>query len=326
MDFPFDFDMFDGRHIRFMPLLSSIGCRNTCSFCCTHATYGGAFELRGIEHVLADVCRVRARTRNACFVDPNVYNSRSHLLTLCERMISEGFGLRWGAQCTIEIGDDQQLLEVLHRAGCRFLMVGLESLNQENLAAVGKKTIVARHRERIHRIQGNGIAVGGYFILGMDGDTPASFEDLYAFIQTTRIAVPILNILIPAPGTPLYERLEREKRLLVRNEEDFLRNNARYSVASNHCFFQPLQMSIEETETGFLDLYGRLSTYARIMRRSLVSDPALAATLLFMNRELRKGYHAMLRERQEAPLPSETTSSGIHLSSAHRGSHMEGKV
>jgi radical SAM superfamily enzyme YgiQ (UPF0313 family) len=301
VDYPFDFDVFDGRHIRFMPLLSSIGCRNACSFCCTYATYGGAFGLRGIPHILADVRRVRARTRYACFVDPNVYNSRLHLLTLCERMTSEGFELRWGAQCTIEIGDDQQLLEALHRAGCRFLMVGLESLNQENLAVVGKQINAARHRERIRRIQGNGIAVGGYFILGMDSDTPASFEELYTFIHTTRIAVPILNILIPAPGTPLYEKLEREGRLLVRNEEDFLRNNARYSVASSHCFYQPLQMSVEETETGFLDLYGRLSTYPRILRRSLVPDPALAATLLFMNRELRKGYHAMLRERQEVP-------------------------
>ena len=306
--FPFDFSVFDGRCIRFMPLLSSVGCRNACSFCCTYAAYEGAFRLRGIEHVLADIRSVRARSRYACFVDPNIYNSRSHLLTLCERMASEDFGLRWGAQCTIEMGDDQQLLDALHRAGCRFLMVGLESLGQQNLATVGKKTDAGRHRERIRRIQGNGIAVGGYFILGMDGDTLATFDELFDFIRATRIAVPILNILIPAPGTPLYERLEREGRLLVLNEEDFLRNNARYSVASSHCFYQPLQMSVEETEAGFLDLYGRLSTYPRILRRSLVPDPALAATLFYMNRELRKGYRAMRRERRETPALSSSGS------------------
>jgi radical SAM superfamily enzyme YgiQ (UPF0313 family) len=230
VDFPFDYSLFEGREIMFMPLLSSIGCRNHCSFCCTGATYLGGFHLRDIDCVLADIQTFHDRSRHACFDDPNIFNDRGHLIELCRRMDTEGFELRWGAQCTLEVADDPAALAALHRAGCRFLMVGLESLNQGSLDTVDKKLQADRHRERLRRIREAGIAVGGYFVLGLDGDTEATFDELRAFIDTSGIAVPILNILLPAPGTRLYEQLARAGRLLITDEEELLGNNARYPI------------------------------------------------------------------------------------------------
>ncbi len=304
VDFPFDYTLFEGREIMFMPLLSSIGCRNHCTFCCTAAAYRGRFHRREIDCVLADIRTFYDRNRHACFDDPNIYNERDHLIELCRRMDTEGFELRWGAQCTLEVADDPAALTALQRAGCRFLMVGLESLSQGSLDAVNKKVRAERHRDRLHRIREAGIAVGGYFVLGLDGDTPATFDELREFIDTSAIAVPILNILLPAPGTPLFDQLTRAGRLLISDEEELLRNNARYSIASSHCFFEPAGMSARELETRFLDLYGRLCSWPRILRRSAVPDLELAATLLFMNRELRKGYRAMRRERAAESIPT----------------------
>ena len=110
VDLPFDYGVFAGREIMYMPLLSSIGCRNRCTFCCTAAAYRGGFHLRDIDCVLADMRVVHESTRNACFDDPNIYNDRHYLLELCRRMESEGFEFRWGAQCTIEAGDDPEVL------------------------------------------------------------------------------------------------------------------------------------------------------------------------------------------------------------------------
>jgi radical SAM superfamily enzyme YgiQ (UPF0313 family) len=301
VDFPFDYSPFDSRKIMFMPLLGSIGCRNHCSFCCTGALYRGRFHLRDIDCVLADIRTFHDRNRHACFDDPNIYNDREHLIELCRRMDAEGFELRWGAQCTLDAADDPAALAALHRAGCRFLMVGLESLDQGSLDAVGKQLRAERHRERLRRIRGAGIAVGGYFVLGLDGDTRSTFDELRKFIDTSGIAVPILNILIPAPGTHLYDQLARAGRLLIHDEEELLRNNARYSIAGSHCFHEPIGMSARELESRFLDLYGCLCSWPRILRRSAVGDLELAATLLFMNRELRKGYRAMRRERAANP-------------------------
>ena len=58
---------------------------------------------------------------------------------------------------------------------------------------------------------------------------------MFDFIRRTRVNVPIINILLPAPGTRVFERLDQEGRLLVRNEDDYLRNALSYAISCSHC-------------------------------------------------------------------------------------------
>jgi radical SAM superfamily enzyme YgiQ (UPF0313 family) len=293
INFPFDYSLFDNKRILFMPVLSSIGCRNECEFCCTAALYKGHYRLRRIQHVLADLRVICRRTRNAVFVDANMYNNREYLLRLCSCIIKENIYLRWGAQCSIDIGEDSEALHLLKQAGCKILFVGLETINQSNLEGVNKHYCVERYPELIQRIRKSGIAVGGFFILGLDGDDSSTFEALFCFIQKTHISVPILNLLLPAPGTKIFDRLKAENRLLIQHEERFIPDNLLDKTACDRCFFIPKHLSVKEAETKFLEIGRRLSSLKEIFRRSFVADPLLSAALLYMNINLRKDFRAM---------------------------------
>ena len=283
IDFPFDYSVFSGRKIHFMPVLSSVGCRNECDFCCTAALYGGRYRLRNLNHVLADLKIAQRRTRYVGFVDSNIYNNREYLMRLCSRIIKENLDIRWGAQSTIDVAEDLEVLTLLRQAGGRVLFVGLETPNQNSLDSVHKPYSTKRYFELIERIHRAGIFVAGYFILGLDGDTSSTFEALFEFIHGTRINIPILNLLLPSPGTKLFDRLAREGRLLIKNEDEFILNNLYYNTSCNRCFFVPKHMSVEEAEVKFIDLNRRLCSFREILRRSIAIRPSELAFLLSMN-------------------------------------------
>jgi radical SAM superfamily enzyme YgiQ (UPF0313 family) len=293
LNYPFDYSALKGARMGFVPALTSVGCRCECTFCCTAALYDGSFRLRKLRHVLADLHAVRGISRHAVFVDANFYNNRVYLLKLCRSMQSAGLDLRWAAQCTPDVGDDEEVLGALRMAGCILLMVGFESLSQTNLDAAGKPLRADRHRERARRIRNAGIEVGGYFILGLDDDTVESFDATFDFIRESGIAFPVLNLLLPAPGTRMFDHLNRDGRLRVTNEADYLVNNGTYATACSRSFYLPARMSPDEAEEHFLRLYRRLTTLRQVIRRSSHVSPFLFGSLLQLNLAMRREYRMM---------------------------------
>jgi radical SAM superfamily enzyme YgiQ (UPF0313 family) len=292
-DHPFDYSILAGHPMKFIPVLGTIGCKNNCDFCCTAALGHGQFHLRHMAAIRADLIQANRLGRYAVFVDANLYNDREHLLRILSCMTEMGSRLRWGAQATIDIGDDTEVLKRLRAAGCILLLLGVETLSQANMDGLNKHLDVTRHAERVAQVRKAGIAVGGYFILGLDGDSRETFGQTFEFIHQSRIALPILNLLLPAPGTRVFERLRGQGRLLLEDPEALLRNNERYATASSHCLFQPQRMSPTELEAAFLVLYNRLASYREIARRCMGHGPLLDAILLKLNLEMRKDLVAM---------------------------------
>lgn len=315
LDFAFDYSMLVHRRIDFMPILTSIGCRNRCDFCCTGARYNGRYRLRKLECVLADIRGLRRHTRRFGFVDSNLYNNRGYLLELCSRLERERLDIMWGAEATIDIGEDEETLRALRRAGCQILFIGLESPNQSGLDSVHKPCQASTYDRAVANIRRQGILVAGYFLVGLDGDTEQTFDELFDFICRTGINVPILNILLPAPGTRLFERMDREGRLLVTHEDDFLKNALAYAISCSHCFYRPHPLSGRQVEAGLLRLRRRLGSLRQVVRRSLVTNPRQAAWLFLLNAEFRRETKRMVaahadtgRRQQESPdaAPQET--------------------
>ena len=292
-DHPFDYSLVARHRTKFIPLLATIGCKNNCDFCCTAAVGHGHFHPRDMAAIRADLIQANRLGRYAVFVHSNLYNHRDHLLRTLSCMRQLGGRLRWGAQATIDIGDDAEVLEQLRAAGCILLLLGVETLSQSNMDGLNKRLDVTRHAQRIAQVRKAGIAVGGYFILGLDGDSRETFDQTFEFIHQSRIAIPILNLLLPAPGTQTFERLRGQGRLLLDDPEALLRNNERYATASSHCLHQPQNMSPAELEASFLQLYRRLASYREIAWRCLGHGPMLNTILLGLNLEMRKDLVAM---------------------------------
>ena len=297
-----NYSYLDMSKVLFTPVLLSVGCRNSCDYCCVGSIYQGKYRLRNLDHVYAELEFLHRKTRRIAVVDTNVYNNREYLMKVCEEMIHRDYKFIWGAQCTIDIGEDAQTLQLMRRAGCGVLFIGMETIEQSNLDAVHKNYSTKSYRQKIESIHKAGIRIAAFFMYGLDGDTLETSSRMGQFIIEHRIALPMLNILVPTPGTRIYDRLKQEGRILMNDEQDFLKNNIAYNSSFNLCFYVPKNMTPVQVEDGFLDLLRRLSGYFQIIRRSVSRDIPLTLFLLYMNWMFRKEYKELKRRRSAASL------------------------
>jgi radical SAM superfamily enzyme YgiQ (UPF0313 family) len=317
VDFPFDYTALEGKRITFMPVLSSVGCRNRCEFCATATMLQGCYRNRSIDAVMADLRAASRTTRRVAFVDTNFYNSRSHVLEICTRMIEEGLDLFWGAECTLSVGDDLEVLRALRQAGCQMLFIGIESVNEAGIRDMRKPNVVSRYRQQLQNIRDAGILVAGFFIVGLDGDRREIVDELFAFIRETGVSVPLVNLLTPIPGTTLFDRLKREGRITMEREVEFLQQNLLYNTPMYRCYYRPEPLTPLEAEWACLELRERLFSLREILRRSLVASPILSYFLLTMNlrllAETRAIRKALRAEHGEARATGLSHSSGSGL-------------
>jgi radical SAM superfamily enzyme YgiQ (UPF0313 family) len=293
INYPFDYSVLKGMKFPFMQVQASIGCKHDCSYCCASQTYRRKYFLRRINYVISDLKTISKMSRFASLMDQNLYNNPKYTKMLCERIIQEKIKIIWGGQCTPDIGNDPELLGLLKRAGCRILFLGLESLQQDSLNQLNKKFPSEAYMSQIMAIRKSGIFVVGYFILGLDGDNVNSFDKLYRFAVKSGMKIPIINILIPVPGTKIFYDLKDSCRLLINDEKEFAEDNPLYSVPSNLPFYKPAQMTTDEIREGIRTLGKKLFALNHIIRRSLTTNPAYSYVLYKMNMDLRRKYYAM---------------------------------
>ena len=194
------------------------GCPLNCSFCSVSAFNGRKYRRRVVEDVVQEFRLIQER--HVLVVDDNLIGtSEEHVAgakELFRALIRADLGKKWIAQATINIADDEELLQLAVDAGCVGVFIGFESPSDEGLAEVRKKFNSREgrdFRDSVRRIQRHGLVVAGAFIMGLDVDTPgigARIAD-----AASRYGVDLLNVqcLTPLPGTNLWERMEAEGRI-----------------------------------------------------------------------------------------------------------------
>jgi radical SAM superfamily enzyme YgiQ (UPF0313 family) len=236
------------------------GCPHRCEFCSVTSFFGNSYRERPLHQVLKELNTLRSSGSFVFFVDDNLVANRRYALELFAGM--RGMGLKWLSHAPIDFARDSELLKAAAGAGCFGMFVGFESLNQETLAALGKKTNQAdSYLAHARAIQDQGIGILGSFVLGCDGDTPAVFEPILRFCHQARLEAAIFPILTPFPGTKVRERLEREGRITSNDWRDY---------DMGHVNFVPQGMSAAELQAGHdwlnSSFYSFSSMYRRIFR------------------------------------------------------------
>lgn len=123
-------------------------------------------------------------------------------------------GFFFATQLTVNLVDDEELMDLLADAGFRHVFIGIETPDEDSLKGSHKNQNLKRDLlDTIHRIHVRGFIIAGGFIVGFDTDTERSFADLRDFIQESGIPLPIVNVLKAPPGTELFARMRRENRL-----------------------------------------------------------------------------------------------------------------
>ena len=241
-------------------LQTTRGCPHECEFCSVTAFFGRSYRERPLNLVLGELETLRRSGSFVFFVDDNLVANRRYALELFKGM--RGLGLKWLSHAPIDFALDRALLQAAGQAGCVGMFVGFESLNQQTLAALGKRTNHAEsYLDQVRAIQDEGIGILGSFVLGCDGDTPATFEPILRFCEMARLEAAIFPILTPYPGTRVRERLEREGRITSNDWRDY---------DMGHVNFVPSGMTAAELQAGHdwlnSSFYSLSSMYRRMFR------------------------------------------------------------
>lgn len=190
------------------------GCRFACDFCSIHSFYGSEVRVRPLEQMREELAQLSSR-KLLFFVDDNLFSSRRDLLALLDMLTP--MKLRWSCQISIDVARDQVLLDRMAEAGCKFALIGFESLDASNLKQMGKRwnNVSGSYSEVIKQMHQRGIGVYGTFVFGYDSDTVDTIRRSVDFALESRLEIANFNPLTPTPGSALYNRLAQEQRLLM---------------------------------------------------------------------------------------------------------------
>ena len=270
-----------------LPVQTTRGCPHHCEFCSVHHFFGGSYRHRPIGEVVRDI--KAAASPYISFIDDNIAADKTYTMELLQAI--RPLGIVWGGQCNVSACEDEEFLRSAADSGCLSLMLGLESVEQASLDLAGKDFNRTDSYSRIlDKIRAAGIAAQVCMILGMDGDSPETFDRTYDFLMSNKVPVAYFFILTPAPGTPFFERAEREGRLL---HKDWSR------YGGDECVYVPKHLTKEQLEDGFWDLFRRLYSTGAIVRRVLWPPRWSFRTFIMLKynqlhrRSLRRGIHPL---------------------------------
>jgi radical SAM superfamily enzyme YgiQ (UPF0313 family) len=237
------------------------GCVHNCDFCVVPSAWGRKPYQKPVSDVVEDIRRQGAR--KLIFVDLNLIADRDYAVRLFTALVP--LRAQWYGLATVLLAEDEELLDLAQRSGCRGLLMGLESISPENLRASRKGfNSPERYARVVERLHAHGIALQGCFVFGLDGDDPDVFLKTARFAVEAKIDLPRFAIVTPFPNTGLYLRLESEGRILTRNWELY---------DGQHVVFRPKRMSVRELEQGTRAAWKHAYSVRSIMSR-LPHSPA----------------------------------------------------
>lgn len=238
------------------------GCKFPCEFCAIQTFFSRTYRARPVEHVVAEIAAIKHDRKLFFFVDDNFAGDMRAGRELLPQL--EPLGTRWITQMSINAAHDEEFLAAMFRAGCRGVLIGFESLDENNLKLMNKRfnTMRGGYTKALANLRKHGLFVYGTFVFGYEHDTPASFDTAVDFATEEGMYIAAFNHLTPFPGTPLYKRLQAEGRLRY---EAWWRDPAyRY----NDLPFMPKAMAPQDVTEGCVSARRRFYGWPNIVRRS----------------------------------------------------------
>lgn len=217
----------------------SRGCKFNCTFCSVSQFFKHSHKCRKIEDVLLEIERDRLKT--ILFVDDNMVSNKEELKLFLRELIP--LKVRWASQSSIDMVNDKELLKLMADSGCIGHLIGFESININSLKWFNKSPNIRNfnsYKESLEIIRDYGFLTWGSFIVGNDYDTIETIEKTVEFSIKNKFTLAFFHILMPYPGTQIYEQFKKEDRLLF-DQRWWNHPDYRYNLAT----FKPKLMTPE---------------------------------------------------------------------------------
>ena len=258
------FDLLGDRPYNRYTVQATRGCPWRCDFCASTVMLQVPYRRRPVDQVARDIESLQRLHPNAFveFADDNTFVDKAWGKDLCRALAP--LNVKWFTETDVSVADDPELLALMRQAGCRQVLVGLESPSSGALEGVEQRANrkarwVSRYARAIAAIQSHGITVNACFILGLDGQTKDAFREILQFVREAEPFDVQVTLLTPFPGTPLYQRLLREGRIL----ED----RAWHLCTLFDVNFRPSQMTPQDLREGIYELGAQLYSEEATRRR-----------------------------------------------------------
>lgn len=234
---------------------TSRGCPFSCSFCSASSFFGHTYRFRPLDAIIQEIEEFKD-SRFLFFADDNIVGSPRFAKELFQALIP--YKKKWFAQASITVARDEELLGLAARSGCIALLIGFESISQDALNAMNKRSNVAEeYEDAVRRLHAHGIAVHGFFVFGFDEDDEGVFRRTVHFCRKLRLDSAAFSVVVPFPGTSLYESLDNAGRIVTKD----------WSIY-DRAVFEPKQMPIDALDQGvhwtWREFYSLPSIWSRL--------------------------------------------------------------
>lgn len=217
-----DFSLIEGFKIEegMVPVSTSRGCPFNCAYCTVNQMFGHGYRFISVERAIAELEKTQEMHPKAkvFFIDDNFAAKHARTKEFLREMIRRKLNISWTAQVRVSLAKDQELLELMQKAGCYMVFLGLESISQKTLDGWHKSQTVGDIEQGLATIRSFGIRTFGMFMLGGDDDDSTTARKTVEFAKKNKIDAIMLWLLVPLPGTPLFKKLESEGRILFGEE------------------------------------------------------------------------------------------------------------
>jgi hopanoid C-2 methylase len=244
----------------------SSGCPFTCEFCDIPGLYGRKPRAKMPAQVIDELDRLWGAGMQAIyFVDDNFIANPNAALELLPHLVDwqkrHGHPLRLSCEATLNISIYPKILELMRQAGFITVFCGTETPEPAALRAMKKTQNLRRPiLESIQTLNSYGLEVVSGIILGLDTDTPETPGAILDFARESQIPLMTVNLLYALPKTPLYDRLQRDGRILNDPEGD-----------SNIVFLEPRETVLASWRRVIAELYEPANVYARFLTQARIT-------------------------------------------------------
>ncbi|MBI5739093.1 MAG: radical SAM protein [Nitrospirae bacterium] len=263
-----------------VPVATSRGCPFACRFCSVIQMFGRQYRHKTIDRIIEEIRAAASyKPRHVFFIDDNFAANKKRTKELLRTMIANNIKIQWSAQVRTDITKDVELVELMAKAGCFALYIGFESINPKTLALYNKGQGIEDIENSIRLLKKHSINIHGMFVLGSDTDDIQTIRKTQRFANRLEIESIQFMVLTPLPGTPVFEEIKEQGRLL---HTDWSKYDA------HHAVFEPKLMTAAELQVETLKAMGNFYSWYSILRNLWEWDFFYSFVGIYGKRSVRK--------------------------------------